>query len=90
MTSRAGPASGVARDCSGVRQQLDGHAVRGPRPSADGVGHVQEPVSRRCFGVCPEALSVKMAWVDRPSVESLAADQAVPLEALDQVWQPGQ
>ena len=30
------------RDCSGVRQQLDGYAVRGPRPSADGVGHVQE------------------------------------------------
>jgi len=37
------------------------------------------------FGECLEALSVKMAWVDRPSVGSLAADQAAPLEALDQV-----
>jgi hypothetical protein len=30
-------------------------------------------------------LSVKMAWVDRPSVGSLAADQAALLEALDQM-----
>ena len=30
------------RDCSGVRQPLDGYAVRGLRASADGVGHVQE------------------------------------------------
>jgi hypothetical protein len=90
MTSRAGPASGVARDCSGVRKQLDGYALRGPRPSADASATYRRPVSRRCFGECLEALSVKMAWVDRPSVESLAADQAVPLEALDQVWQPGQ
>jgi len=43
------------RDCSGVRQPLEGYAVRGLRASADGVGHVQEPVSRRCFGECLEA-----------------------------------
>jgi hypothetical protein len=41
------------RDCSGVRQPLDGCAVRGLRASAD-AGHIQETVSRRCFGECLE------------------------------------
>src|SRR4051812_36546821 len=49
MTSRAGPTSGVPPVAEelrhdGLRQPLDGRAVRGLRATADGVGHVHHLV----------------------------------------------